>query len=204
MDGFLRRSNKPDPCHYCLSSAISLRHSASETWQWHELLRWTKRSLESLESKHWHLLPWISLVCCFVHPIRVVLPIFTSCQWKQGKFKKWWDPHRRVYSDGESYKGLSWCLSILVYSKTLSTYHNAMSVVQIYIYILYMCIYIYIYISIHAAPLQTHELSRGRSSQRCAERQKRLAELLCRSLKVFAHSWKFNISKRYGSCEFSE
>ena len=123
MDGCLQRSNKPDPCHYCLSSAISLRHSASET----ELMtapRWTKRNLKSLESKR-HLIPW-----SLVDPGMLFCPSiqFGLSTWYQSsrlvEHKESWKmmkiPTRRSTVDGVSYKGLSWCLSTLVYSTTFS------------------------------------------------------------------------------------
>ena len=155
MDGSLQRSNKPDPCHYCLSSAISLRHSASET----ELMtapRWTKRSLKSLESKR-HLIPW-----SLVDPGMLFCPstqfglstLYQSSRlvehkesWKMMKI-----PTRRSTVDGESYKGLSWCLSTLVYSTTFSIiiYHNAMSVVHLCMYVcLSVCMYVRMYVCMY-------------------------------------------------------
>ena len=141
MDGCLQRSNKPDPCHYCLSSAISLRHSASET----ELMtapRWTKRSLKSLESKR-HLIPW-----SLVDPGMLFCPstqfgLSTSYQssrlvehkesWKMMKI-----PTRSTV-DGESYKGLSWCLSTLVYSTTFSI---IIYIITQWVLCTYVCMYV--------------------------------------------------------------
>ena len=141
----LAKEQQTQPCHYCLSSAISLRHSASETES--ELVtwaqRWTKRSSKSLESKalaldtlDWPGISWY--VVLSIDTIRVVkvLPIFGSCQLRQGKLKNDWE----IPIIGLHYKELSWCQSTLVYSTTLSIYYNAMSIVHTFV-----CVYTYIY-----------------------------------------------------------